>query len=154
MKGVPLNTVTTLLDHLEKKASQRKMEYTRAKDTRAELPSQFFTAMIKQEEDKRTIRAIHAANGSVMTSHENISTTMTTHFRQLYSSWPADYKLRTHCLVLLWEVIKTLGEGITVREALEVVNSKSPSSAPELDGLSYQVYTLVPALMNLLVQVC
>jgi len=110
--------------------------------------------MIKQEENERTIRAIRTAGGSVMTTQVDISATMTAHFRQLYSSWPADHKLRTHCLVLPRKVIKTLEKNMTVREGLEVANSKLPSSALGPDGLPYQVYTLVPAMMGLLMRVC
>ena len=160
MRGFPLSVpppnspAHILSDHLEKEAQRRKMEYIKAKDSRGELPTRFFSAMVKQEEEERTIRAIRGQNGEIMTAQKDIAATMTAHFRALYTKRSATHELRPHCLALPPQVIRELEKEVTVTEGLEVVNSKSLSSAPGPDGLPYRVYTVVPGLMSLLMRVC
>jgi len=160
ISGVPLSVSPdtpgpALSDHLEKEAKRRKLAFIRAKDARGELPDRFLSAQVKQEEEERTIRTIRAADGSLTVTQQEISNTMTTHFRNLYSARPTNHNLQPHCIVLPSEVTQALGQALTVQvqEGKDIALKKS-SSAPGPDGLPYQVYTAVPGFMKLLLRVC
>ena len=79
---------------------------------------------------------------------------MTEHFKRLYTPRPVDHNLREHCLTLPPSVIQTLEKEVTLMEGFAVASNKAPSSAPGPDGLPYQVYTVVPGMMELLMRVC
>ncbi len=109
-------------------------------DTKGELPTPYFTRIIKRRQAQRAIPAARALDGTSHTDPKGISEVFTSFFRNLYEKDPSNPDLLKPFEYQSVHSWTTVTSPISVEEVQETIARGNALKSPGPDGLGYSLY--------------